>query len=119
MANQVLVRTSEKIKVNGIVLSYSVEMARKLNIEKMIESVRAQLNSWTKRNLSLLGKIQIFKTFGLSQILYTLAILQTVKSEDRALTDVIYKFIWNKNMDAKKAPDRIKRSIMLGKVRNL
>ena len=119
MENQFLVQTSEKIKVNGIILSYNVEMARRINIEKMIDSVKAQLNSWTKRNLSLLGKIQIFKTFGLSQILYILSILHTVKSDGRALTDVIYKFIWNRNMDAKKAPDRIKRSIILCKVKNL
>ena len=81
------------MKVNGVILSYDTEPARKMNIIKMIDMVRQQLNGWSNRNLSLIGKIQIFKTFGLSQILYTLAVVHIMKNEEKLLTDVIYKFI--------------------------
>ena len=111
--------SQHQMKVNGVILSYDTESARKMNIVKMIDMVRQQLNGWSNRNLSLIGKIQIFKTFGLSQILYTLAVVHIMKNEEKILTDVIYKFIWNRNMDAKKAPDRIKRRILLSKVRDL
>ena len=111
--------SQHQMKVNGVILSYDTESARKINIMNMIELVRNQLNSWSNRNLSLIGKIQIFKTFGLSQILYTLSVVQIMKNEEKILTEVIYKFIWNRNMEANKAPDRIKRSILLNKVKNL
>ena len=111
--------SQHQMKVNGVILSYDTESARKMNIVKMIDMVKQQLNGWSNRNLSLIGKIQIFKTFGLSQILYTLAVVHIMKNEEKILTDVIYKFIWNRNMDAKKAPDRIKCRILLSKVRDL
>ena len=105
------IKVQPQIKVNGLVLSYDVEVSRKQNILNMLEAVEKQLNGWYKRNLSLLGKIQIFKTFGLSQILYTLTSIQMNRIEDQMLTNIIYKFIWNRNPDANKAPDRIKRKI--------
>ena len=113
------IKTSENIKINGIILSYDFESARKTNIEQMIEATRAQLGGWCKRNLSILGKIQTFKTFGLSQLLYKLSVLCMNATEDKKLTEIIYKFIWNRNINVKKAPDRIKRTILLSKVENL
>ena len=109
----------EQIKVNGLLLSYNNELARKENIRKMLEAVRVQLANWTKMNLSIIGKIQIYKTFGLSQILYTLATVQITPPEEKSLTNLIYKFIWNKDMSTNKAPDRIKRNILLGKIKSL
>ena len=41
------------------------------------------------------------------------------KAEDNQLNNLIYKFIWNRNMDNNKAPDRIKRSILKSNVRDL
>ena len=67
------IQVCDQIKVNGIIMSYNHEEARKCNISKMLKLVESKLRGWTNRNLSLLGKIQIFKKFGLSQILYTLS----------------------------------------------
>ena len=116
---EVVICICDQMKVNGLALSYNIEQARKTNIDSMIEAVEGQLKSWSNRNRSLLGKIQIFKTFGLSQILYTLTNIDIKKFEESILTGIIYKFIWNRNMDAAKAPDRIKRQTLLKKVQNL
>ena len=115
----VKINSTSQIKVNGIILGYDHELARKTNILKMLQAVKDQLRGWSSRNLSLIGKIQIFKTFGLSQILYILTVMHMSKSEEKLLTDIIYKFIWNRNMDANKAPDRIKRSILGRSIRDL
>ena len=113
------IKVCNEIKINGLMLGYDIERARKLNIKKMMEAVSDQLKSWSNRNLSLLGKIQIFKTFGLSQILYTLTTVHISISEEKELNHIIYKFIWNKNMEVAKAPDRIKRRILLNKIQRL
>ena len=110
---------SSQIKINGLMLSFDTEQARNDNVSKMYDAVKKQLFSWSKRSLSILGKIQIFKTFGLSQILYTLAVLQLTKKEERSLTNLIYKYIWTKNLDGNKAPDRLKRQILLNKIKEL
>ena len=51
---------------------------------------------WSKRGLSLLGKIQIVKTFGLSEYLYTLAVMDITTEQWKTVNKLIYKFIWNK-----------------------
>ena len=103
---------SEIIKVNGLFLSFQYEQAALRNINKIYESVEGQFKMWSHRHLSVLGKIQIFKTFGLSQILFVGSTVSLPNKEENKLTNLIYKFIWTKDMDGNKAPDRIKRSIL-------
>ena len=110
---------SDSIKINGIYIGYNVEQARIKNYNKIASALENQLNTWSKRYLTILGKIQIFKTFGLSQILYAGSTIMLSKSEESQLNNLIYKFIWNRNMDGNRAPDRIKRSILSTKVKNL
>ena len=100
---------TSKIKVNGIVLSYDEKELKKLNLEKVYESMSKQLRQWSNRGLSLLGKIQIYKTFGLSQILYLGSIMMLNKRDEIKFNELIYRFIWNRDMETTKAPDRIKR----------
>ena len=115
----VTVKTGEDVKINGIYLSFDVNKVRERNFNKIYSSVEKQLRMWSSRGLSLMGKIQIYKTFGLSQILFACSTIMLTKKEDMQLSNLIFKFIWNRNMDSKKAPDRIKRSILNLKVKDL
>jgi len=67
---------------------------------------------WSKRNLSLLGKIQIYKTFGLSQFLYHLSVLEPSGDMWKVIEKRINKFLWNKNYYGNTAPARIKKVIV-------
>ena len=111
--------TCEYMKVNGVILGYNTDGARKKNFSKIYESMEKQLRLWAGRYLSIMGKIQIYKTFGLSQILYICSTVLLSKAEDSQLNNLIYKFIWNRNMDSNKAPDRIKRTILKTSIKNL
>jgi hypothetical protein len=74
--------------------------------------------SWSKRGLSLLGKIQIVKTFGLSQYLYTLAVTDINIEQWKTVNKLIYKFIWNKTYSNNNAPHRIKDETMHTSIQN-
>ena len=115
----VSVSPCEEVKINGIFIGYDTDRVRRKNFEKIIHAMDKQLRMWSARSLSLMGKIQIYKTFGLSQILFACSTIMLTKQEDIQLTNLIYKFIWNRNMDNNKAPDRIKRSILNSKVKDL
>ena len=71
-----------------------------------------QFASWANRGLTLLGKILIYKTFGLSQIIYASRVLKFTKKEHAEIRNLIYKFLWNRDYQASKAPDRIKRDYL-------
>jgi hypothetical protein len=64
------------IKINGVYLCQDRARHKILNTNALIEKMDKHFVQWSKRNLSLLGKIQIYKTFGLSQYLYHLSIFE-------------------------------------------
>ena len=103
---------AEIIKINGLNLSFDNAKANDLNLQKIFTSLEAQLRLWKNMYLSILGKIIIFKTFGLSQILFIASTVLIPLKMEKKLNELIYKFIWNSNLDNRKAPDQIKRSIM-------
>ena len=114
-----LITPSEIIKINGLQLSYDSERANDINLHKVYSSIEAQFKLWKNMYLSIMGKIIIFKTFGLSQILFIATTTLIPLKMEKKLNELIYKFIWNSNMDGKKAPDRIKRTTMLTPVHKL
>ena len=66
----------------------------------------------SKRNLSLIGKIHIVKTFGLSQLVF---IMKSIAIPRKVLEDVntlFFKFVWKKQLDNKKAFEKIKRNVL-------
>ena len=113
------IKTSSIIKINGLNLGFDLQTAKNLNFEKMYTSMEKQFRLWSCRGLTLLGKIVIYKTYGLSQILFICATVKLTKAEESKLTNLIYKFLWNRDMDRNKAPDRIKRTILHSKIENL
>ena len=107
------IETREQVKVNGIFLLQDQTRALEMNVDKVVNATMKHLSMWSTRNLSLLGKILIVKTFAISQMIY---LMQTCVLNDRVFTrlnNLLFKFLWNKNFNAAKAPDRVKRSIVM------
>ena len=102
----------ETIKINGLLLSTDPDATHKLNYDEVKRKMDKQFASWANRGLSLLGKILIYKTFALSQIIYSARVIKYTNKEHSELRNLIYKFLWNRNYQGAKAPDRIKRAIL-------
>ena len=113
------ISVGEEMKVNGLVLSYNKDITYKKNFGKLFNAMERQLTSWSNRGLSLLGKILIYKTFGLSQILFIGSVISLTKKDESKINELIYRFIWNRDMNKLKAPDRIKRQILKSPIKHL
>lgn len=109
---EITLESKNEINVNGIIFNNDVKKMIALNYENVLEKLQVQFQSWSNRNLSTLGKILIYKTFGLSQILYKASCVGFSESQHKSMRDTIYKFIWNKDFKKNKAPDRVKREIL-------
>jgi len=105
-------RNQDVIKINGIWYANNRRHMKEINLEHMTAKMNSHFKEWSKRSLSILGKIQIIKTFGMSQYLYTLAVINLDADQWKAVNKLIYKFIWNKNYNVSPAPHRIKKTIM-------
>ena len=65
-----LVKWTNYIKVLGIIFSYDEKLAISLNFDDKIQSLKQVLALWKNRDLTVIGKILIIKTFGLSKFFY-------------------------------------------------
>ena len=79
----------------GIFNSYDTDLEDKLNFLDNLKSIKEVLNLWKHRGLSLAGRILIFISLTLSEVLYA----STMKSQSKQVIDqlnVIQRgFIWN------------------------
>ncbi len=106
----------DTIKLNGIYFSNDNEHMADMNADNMITKMDRHFAEWSKRSLSILGKAQIIKTFGISQFLYSLAVVDLLPKHWKVINKLIAKFIWNKNYAGNRAPNRIKNDIIYNTV---
>ena len=84
------------IKILGIYFSYNKKLENEKNFLDHIANLQKVINIWEMRNLSLLGKIIIFKTLALSKIIH-LALITNVPTATIELLNKIQKdFLWGK-----------------------
>lgn len=65
----------DPIKILGIYMSYDEQKNNELNFENKIKKCKQVINIWHMRNLTLIGRIQIIKTFIMSQFSYVTSVI--------------------------------------------
>ena len=53
----------------GLHFSYDEQHSNRLNFEEKIQNIVEVLNAWRRQNLTLIGRIKIVKSLGLSKII--------------------------------------------------
>ena len=71
--------TKDAIKILGIYFSYNINLMNHKNYCKTITSIHGILKLWRMRNLSIEGKIVVFKTLAISKLVY-LALLTIISN---------------------------------------
>ena len=103
----------DEIKILGLFFSNKCSAN---NIEKnwdtRINNILKIFGKWSNRNLSIIGKIHIVKTFGLSQVVFLMKSLDLPKEVIDRIKLIFFKFIWKKKMDDKKAFEKVKRNVL-------
>ena len=68
---------NDTLKILGTHFSYNEKLKEEKNFYKTVTDIQPVLKIWKKRNLTLEGKIVIFKTIAISKIVFQ-AIITTV-----------------------------------------
>ena len=53
----------KSVKILGVHITYDKRLKRKLNFEELIDTMKQKLRIWRWRDLTIIGRIQIVKTF--------------------------------------------------------
>ena len=96
------------IKILGVTFSPLVFNIWDLNSQEILLKIKKLLNHWSKRKLTLLGRITIIKSLAVSKFVHLFISLPAPPNGlISELEKLFYKFLWNSG------PDRIKRRIII------
>ena len=59
------------VKILGVHFTYDESLWKKLNFDEILKSIKEKLNFWKWRNLTILGRIQIVKTFVIPTLMFS------------------------------------------------
>jgi hypothetical protein len=96
-------------KINGLVFHRDVRIMKDRNYEMLIDKINRSLSKWKMRNLSLLGKILIYKTFGLSQITYFLMVIDLSEVQLKQIDCMFYNYLWGRDLEKEVLSNRISK----------
>merc|ERR1711893_466873 len=74
----------------------------------MIRTIRC----WEKRNLSIMGKVIIVKTFLISQFNYVMQALILPEHVLKMINTTIFRFLWKKQYSNRRAFEKVKRDVL-------
>ena len=105
------IKVKKAIKILGIHFTYDRGLWRKLNFDEILKSIKEKLQFRNWRNLTILGRIQIVKTFVIPIFMYRAGLVSVNKDVIKEANKIIFQFIW-------KGKDKVKRSTLIGDVEN-
>ena len=64
------VKIKASVKILGIYFTYDYRIKQKMNFDELINSIKGKLRIWRWRDPTIIGRIQIVKTFIIPMFLY-------------------------------------------------
>ena len=105
------IKWPDQIRCLGLYVGYSKEKNNDMNWISKIDKVDCILNSWKKRDLSLLGKVQLIKSFALSQFVLPATLLAVPPNVIKRIESMLYNFLWG-------GKDRVKRKRVIQELKH-
>ena len=87
------IRLKNVPKILGIYFTYDVSLRNKVIFDEVFKSIKQKLQLWKWRHLTILGRIQIVKTFIIPVFLYRASVLCLDKYAIAEVNRLIYQFI--------------------------
>lgn len=110
-------KNDDKIKILGIYYSGTVEASLiRENWENKVADVKTAIEKWSRRNLSLYGKIIVAKTFLISKICYIIQALALPNLVLEEIDSLIFKFLWKKKTSNTRAYEKLKRKTLCAEI---
>ena len=88
--------TKNSVKILGIHFSYNKKIENEENFIKLIKKIENVLKIWRIRNLTVQGKITIFKTLAISKVIHLALITNVPQVIIDQLNKIQKDFIWNR-----------------------
>ena len=102
--------TGNPVKCLGIYIGHNKEQCFKLNWTKRITQMKNAVTHWSKRGLTLFGRVYVVKTHIMSKVVYAASLLEVPNEIIQQVKDIVYGFLW------KGKRDKVKRSTVINEL---
>ena len=85
---------NEAIKILGVYFSYNQKIKDDKNFYNIISNIQGVLNLWRMRNLTLEGRIVVFKTLAISKIVFLALLTKIPHQVVKELEKIQKSFLW-------------------------
>jgi hypothetical protein len=103
------IKLAKEVTICGKTFSVDDKIEHDKNVSNKIEKLTKALSLWGRRSLSIFGRNLVLKTFGLSQIIYSMQSSSFLDSDLELIDKICFNFLWNKKAEKTKAYERISR----------
>ena len=93
----------------GVHFTYYLELSHKKNFFEKLGSLKKTSSVWSRRDLSIYGRINIVKTLALSKLVFICSVMETPKNFATEVNKIVFDFIW------KQKPAKIKKTTLIKK----
>ena len=97
------------VKILGVYFTYDRRLRRKLNFDEITKTIKDKLRIWKWRDLTIIGRIQLVKTFIIPTFLYRASLICMDKEFVNEVNKIIFDFIW-------KGKDKVIRRVLVGDI---
>ena len=97
------------VNILGVYFKYDRRLRRKLNFHEITKTIKDKLRIWKWRDLTIIGRIQLIKTFIIPTFLYRASFICMDKEFVNDVNKIIFDFIW-------KTKDKVKHHVLVGDI---
>ena len=101
----------KEVKILGVYFTLDIKIKEEMNYKEILSKIKKLLAWWKQRDLSLMGKIHLLKTYALSKLNYISSLIVVPNWVLLEVEKITFNFLWN-------GKDRIKRNIMYQDYKN-
>ena len=89
----------QNFSIQGVTFTTDLNNMTDRNINKHMNKIRTEIESWKKRNLTPFGKVTLIKAIFISRIVHILAALPNPSEETVLTLQLIFNFLWNEKQN--------------------
>ena len=105
------IKWPNQTKCLGIYVGYCFDKNLKKNWDDKIDKVKQILDKWRDRELSLFGRIQIIKTFAVSQFVLPASLLVVPSDITKKIESLLYELLW-------RSKDKVRRAKVIQEIKH-
>ena len=113
------IKFKDTLKILGIYFSNKKPAGEiEENWNDRISRINRIFEQWSRRDLTIIGKVNIIKTFGLSQIVFIMNSISIPTKILQRLNTIFYTFLWKRKHCNKRAMEKVSRNVTTNKYEN-